>query len=321
MIQAEDPGRTARPSEQFRHAALFYAGERDFVEAVGAFIRDGVAEGEPTLVVVDARKIDALREHIADDTDGVCFADMAEVGTNPGAIISAWDDFVAERGAEGQRVRGVGEPVHPERTPDELVECHRHEALLNLAFADAPGFWLLCPYDVQALDADTVAEARASHPLVVEGGVERHSDRYAGLQQAAAPLEDLLPPAPARADGLAFDADALPQVRQIIARYASNAGLTRRRGEDLLLAVNELATNSVRHGGGSGELRVWADAHAITCEVSDTGTIDAPLAGRRRPSPGDPSGYGLWMVNQLCDLVQVRAHGQGGVVRLHMRLD
>jgi MEDS: MEthanogen/methylotroph, DcmR Sensory domain len=44
-------------------------------------------------------------------------------------------------------LRGIGEPLFATRSADELVECQRHEALLNLAFQDAPGFWLLCPYD------------------------------------------------------------------------------------------------------------------------------------------------------------------------------
>ena len=69
--------------------------------------------------------------------------------------------------ARGRRLRGIGEPIWADRSPDELVECQRHEALLNLAFADAGDFWLLCPYDVDALDPDVIAEAHHSHPAVV----------------------------------------------------------------------------------------------------------------------------------------------------------
>ena len=322
MIQAHRSGHTPRPSEEFRHAALMYHGEREFVEAIGAFIRDGVNAREPTLVVVDSHKIAALESHLGDAASEVCFADMAVVGTNPGAIISAWDDFLAERAGEDGHVRGVGEPIHPGRSPAELIECHRHEALLNLAFADAPGFWLLCPYDVEALDPRVIEDARASHPLVIEGGVERHSDRYDGLQAAAAPLTVPLQPPPTGATAFSFDVDALPLVRQLVSERAGSGGLSHRRTEDLLLAVNECATNSIRHGGGFGVVRVWSDSDALVCEVSDTGTIDAPLAGRLRPTPGHPSGYGLWMVNQLCDLVQVRAWPDGGgVVRMHVRID
>ena len=313
------PGHSSAPLERFRHAALFYAGETDFLHVIGAFVRDGVTADEPTLVVVDAAKIAALKGHIGGLADQVCFADMAEVGANPGRIISAWDDFLAERGGDGKRVRGVGEPIHPGRSDDELAECHRHEALLNLAFADAPGFWLLCPYDTDALSAEVVEHARATHPLVIEGGAEHHSAAYGGLQVIAEPQRDPLPEPPADAEMLPFDADALPRLRNLVSEYAASAGLSRERAEDLLLAINEIATNSVRHAGGSGLAKVWRDDDAIVCEIRDTGAIDAPLAGRLRPTPGDPGGYGLWMANQLCDLVQVRVRPDGGLVRLHVR--
>jgi hypothetical protein len=48
-------------------------------------------------------------------------------------------------------LRGIGEPIFPERDRQVLIECERHEALLNLAFAGSERFWLLCPYDVAAL--------------------------------------------------------------------------------------------------------------------------------------------------------------------------
>lgn len=58
--------------------------------------------------------------------------------------------------------------------------------------------------------------------------------------------------------------------------------------------------------------------HRVVCDVSDRGWIRQPLAGRARPSVDLESGRGLWMVNQLCDLVQLRSSPAGTVVRLHM---
>jgi anti-sigma regulatory factor (Ser/Thr protein kinase) len=297
-----------------------YAGPDEFVVRMTAFLRDGVAAGEPTLVVVGAAKIARLRAELGADADRVLFADMADVGANPARIIPAWREFVAEHGGGGRPLRGIGEPIHPERSATELVECHRHEALLNLAFADTPSFWLVCPYDTDALPAEVVETARRTHPAVVAGGVAQESALFDGAAAIAAPFADPLPAPPAHARAMDVSLDALAAIRRFVAAHAEGV-LSRERADDLLLAVNELATNSVRHGGGRGVLRIWRQPDALVCEVSDAGRIEQPLAGRVRPRLGQVGGYGLWLANQLCDLVQVRAFATGGVVRLHMRLD
>src|SRR5207244_2662029 len=100
------------------------------------------------------------------------------------------------------RFRGIGEPIWAGRSPAELVECHRHESLLNLAFAGSPAWWLLCPYDTATLDAAVLEEARATHPLVYEDGVERPSPAYVGLEVVTAPFREPLPEPPARPQAL-----------------------------------------------------------------------------------------------------------------------
>ena len=91
----------------FRHEALFYAGDDDFVTGTSAFIRDGLASDEPTLVVVSAKKIGMLRENLGRDAHGVLFADMNNVGLNPARIIPAWQSFVDEHRASGRPLRGL----------------------------------------------------------------------------------------------------------------------------------------------------------------------------------------------------------------------
>ena len=148
-------------NESFRHEALLYAGQSGFVSGTLPFIRDGLASEEAMLVVVSQEKIDLLRHGLGSDADAVHFADMAEVGMNPARIIPAWYDFVNEY--RGRRLRGIGEPIWASRSSAELIECQRHESLLNVAFAEAPAWWLLCPYDTESLDPGVIAEARRSH--------------------------------------------------------------------------------------------------------------------------------------------------------------
>jgi anti-sigma regulatory factor (Ser/Thr protein kinase) len=120
---------------------------------------------------------------------------------------------------------------------------------------------------------------------------------------------------------LAFTAGGLRPVRRLVSTEAARAGFTTQPISDLVLAVNEVAANSIVHGGGSGTLRVWRDGGVLVCEVSDRGHRADPLADRRRPAPGQDRGRGLWLANQLCDLVQVRSVASGTTVRLHMHRD
>ena len=113
--------------------------------------------------------------------------------------------------------------------------------------------------------------------------------------------------------------DNLGDIRALVAEHALAAGVSELRASDLVLATHEVATNSVRHGGGEGVLRVWHDHDTVVCEVSDNGRLDKPLAGRARPELESDGGWGLWLANQLCDLVQLRALPSGNVVRLHLR--
>jgi anti-sigma regulatory factor (Ser/Thr protein kinase) len=303
---------------KFAHEALLYDGDDDFVSATAEFIREGVDAGEPVLVVVGAEKIARLREELNGHGHTVLFADMAAVGANPARIIPAWQQFVEQHLRDDRPVRGIGEPIWAERTADELVECQRHESLLNLAFADAPAWRLLCPYDRSKLSDAVITEALRSHPIVVRNGERSASASYRGLAGTARPFGLPLPDPPANTDVFEFDGAHLAGGRQLVSRRAADAGLSAARANDLVLAVNEILTNSVRHGGGSGVLRIWQDDGRLVCEVEDRGQIDDPLVDRRRPDPDQPGGRGLWMANQLCDLVQLRAAGAGNIVRLHM---
>jgi anti-sigma regulatory factor (Ser/Thr protein kinase) len=303
--------------DRFRHEAFFYAGEQEFITGASAFLHDAVRAAEPVLVVVSSRKIDLLRKRLKADAGQVFFADMADVGTNPARIIPAWSDFVSEYG--DRPLRGIGEPIWAERSPAELVECQRHESLLNIAFAGSSSFTLMCPYDTTALDGDVIDEARRSHPFIRRDGGPCTSEDYLGVETLSRPFSPPLPDPPAFAVELAFQVGSLGGLRSLVVREALQAGLGEARADDAAVAVNEVASNSLRHAGGWGVLRIWQTTDTLVLEVSDNGHIDEPLVGRTRPRIDTPGGRGLWMVNQLCELVQLRTLSTGTTVRMHMR--
>lgn len=305
-LHGAEPALTA-----FRHEAFLYAGAAAFLDGTVPFIEAGLDAGEPVLVVVGREKIGWLRDELGRDAASVRFADMAEVGRNPARMIPAWRDFLAAHGAGGP-ARGIGEPVDADRTPDELLECQRHEALLNVAFAAGTPWRLMCPYDTTSLDPAVIGAARHSHRFVAGG----HSPDYRG-DGWTGPSGDQLPDPPADALPLAFGQGPLEGVRRFVVDSVGDT-LGAAQLSDFLVAVTEIAGNSLMHGGGAGTMRVWNSATGVTCEIRDRGWIRQPLAGRARPTFDQESGRGLWMVNQLCDLVQLRSSPAGTVVRLHM---
>ncbi|MDG4823025.1 ATP-binding protein [Asanoa sp. WMMD1127] len=107
-------------------------------------------------------------------------------------------------------------------------------------------------------------------------------------------------------------------LRHALSACAESAGLREQRLDDFVLAVNELITNAVRHGGGAGQLRLWHAGAALVCEVSDGGGgIGAQrLDNHQRPSPSTAGGWGLWLAEQLSDTMEVTTGPTGTTVRI-----
>jgi anti-sigma regulatory factor (Ser/Thr protein kinase) len=112
----------------------------------------------------------------------------------------------------------------------------------------------------------------------------------------------------------------LAAIRAVVHRYAIQAGLTEARAIDLTLAVSEVAANTVKHAKSPGSLNIWYDKKEIVCQVHDEGVISDPLAGQREPSLYAQGGHGLWIVNKVCDQVEIHSDETGTTIQLHMYL-
>jgi anti-sigma regulatory factor (Ser/Thr protein kinase) len=310
-------GSSTLETSGFRHEAWLYDGDEEFLDRAASFVDDGLCAGEPVYVVVAGRKVEQLRAVIGVDTPGVAYADMGVVGHNPARIIPAWRRFLTEQNS-GRAVRGIGEPINSSRTGDELVECHVHEALLNRAFDDvARDFWLLCPYDSSALAPTVVDTARETHPYVTNGDGRHRRGRFDEHASIDAVLELPLTPVPPDAIVRRFSSDDLCDLRSVTTAFGESAGLSPAQLDDFVLGIHEVAVNSVRHGPGRGVLSLWSGSDRVLAEVHDPGRIRNPLVGRVEPDRVASCGRGLWMANQLFDLVQIRSTASGAVVRLH----
>lgn len=307
----------AGASDGFRHSVLFYTDIDQYQASVARFTQAALAGGEVVLVTVPGPRAAPLREALGDDWQRVMFRDIRDYGGNPGRLIPAIHGLLNEH--PGRRVSFVGEPAWPERRGPEFVELARHEALSNLAFAGAP-LTAMCPYDASTLPAEMLTAARQTHPLTAGPDGTAASPAYLGPVAMPAHCREPLPDPPASARTVRYEADLRP-VRTLAGRLADAAGLSADRAGDLVVAVGELAANTLVHTPGPGRAWVWQADGEVVCEVRDQGWIADPLADRPDPRRDPLRGHGLWVVHQVCDLVEVRTGPGGTTVRVHMYLD
>jgi serine/threonine-protein kinase RsbW len=115
-----------------------------------------------------------------------------------------------------------------------------------------------------------------------------------------------------------FTASDLSSVRRLVEDEAAAAGLPPERIADVVFAVNEVATNAIRHGGEPASIRVWHYPGRLLCEVKDSGkAIPESLSAGLKPKIGAGGGFGLWAARQLCEAIEFRADSSGTVVRVH----
>ncbi|PPS77008.1 MULTISPECIES: sensor histidine kinase [Streptomyces] len=305
------------------HQGLIYDTDEQFLAATVPFCLDGLARDDAVLAVTTPANIDLLRQQLGDASGEVEFIAAEKWYDAPGRTLAAYHRYVDQRTGDTGRhrqVRVIGEPVWHGRDALETTEWTRYESVINMAFADCPA-WIVCPYDARVLPPPVVADARRTHPQLVTGPTAESSVHYAAPARDGVWHRELArPPQDGRESVMRFGAD-LTAVRTFVAAKAVSLGMSATDADRLTFAVNEVATNAVQHGGGTGQVTLWRDGRRIVCDVTDSGRTTAGwYLGYLPPSPAQLRGHGLWAVRQLCDLMEVQAQRTGTTVRLHLTL-
>ena len=313
---ADEPGPDA--AGRFVHDLLLYATEREYLDATVPFLSDSLAAGTPTLVAAPPRNAAWITRALGPRAEKVHVIDMTIDGRNPGRIIPAvLRSFVDEHA--GRPFAIVSEAVWPGRSNAEYPVCVQHEAMVNVMFEGHAGT-VLCPAD-RALEPETLRDLCRTHPMVIVNGERGPS---IGFTDPDTVVREFNLPLPAPGPGtpvLDFAGiDDLPRLREFVGRHAGAAGLVHDRSIDLQMAANEIATNTIRHAGGPGAARVWAEDGHVICEITDAGHIADPLAGRLAPPVTSEAGRGLLVINYLCDLVRLYSVPGRTAIRMFMRL-
>jgi hypothetical protein len=303
-----------RRDDGFAHPALFYRGTAEYLEGTVAFVRAGLAAGEPVALAVPGPNLRLILTELGTDADRVRLLDMTRAGRNPGRMIPNVLRTFADSYPRG-RVRIIGEHQWTGRTPKEYPACAQHEALISIALAGRP-VTMLCPYDAERVGPRTLADAESHHPWVIDASGERLSTGFAPERVDPDGHRLCEPPT---GTGFPFDATNQALAGQFACDHATRLGLGGDHSE-LKLIVGELVARSLVHGAGTGTLRIWAQRGYLVCEVRHSGHINDPLADRPLADPRRPDGRGLLLVNHLSDLVEQHACPHGTTTRVYLKL-
>ncbi|GAA0941272.1 ATP-binding protein [Nonomuraea longicatena] len=117
-------------------------------------------------------------------------------------------------------------------------------------------------------------------------------------------------------DEVTFTLLDLPGLRDLTADRARRAGLRGEAVANLVIAVNEVATNAVLHGSDAALLRAWPDGGGLVVQIRDEGRWAGAVFGAERPPAEATSGMGLWVARLLADTVEFDTGAEGSTVTL-----
>lgn len=303
------------------HTGLAYQTVEEFLASAVPYVKRGVTAGEAVIAATTQANINALRGALGPDAETVEFVRSNEWYESPVRSFSKYQRYWREKERSGAHaLRILGEPIDERSGNDDLERWTAFENATNALLGNMP-VRMMCPYDLRNPLVNRSC-VEVSHPHLAQGAGFVRSANYVEARayassRYATPLT--IPTSGVR--GRAFDKEALVEVRALLHRVGDEMGFDAAGIIDLIIAVGEATANAVEHGGGSGILRTWRSNGEVICDVvSSGGHIADPMRGYSLPPVGGDRGRGMWVMRQLCDWVDVRAQGDGSVVRLHMRV-
>lgn len=309
---------TSPPSAtRLRHSVAFHDTEAELMGQLVPVVAAAVDAGEPLAFALRPTTEKALRAAVECPSDALGLARPDGPDGPSGQTLAArWARELRELTASGRRHVSVVTEHWGAFDGADGGFWTELDAAANIALSNLP-VSMTCFFPAYPLHGSVLDGALRNHRSVLRKGLLCDNDAYLApldvLHATPAPAPLVLGPPDERRT---FGAWALNEVRDTVEAAMLAAGFGRDRAEDVVLAVNEIATNAVEHGPGDAELCVWTAADGFVVEVHNQGVLHNPLPGLTAPHPAEPRGRGVWIARQLCDSLHVWSDGDGTHVRL-----
>jgi anti-sigma regulatory factor (Ser/Thr protein kinase) len=298
----------------FQHELVLYSSTEEMLEFVVPFAQEGIAAGEPTMLLVRPGVAAAVRSSVEPSSGRLVFLPVLGQPGRGASDLRAADALLAGRAAPASRVRLLNqEPTVP---ATHWHEWRRLEAAVDLALSRYHA-WVVCVYDRRTLSGAMVDDLHATHRIVGHAGEHRHNaghqdpvefigkhmDAPPDAVEASPPAAELIDPSP-------------PTARAAVAAFAIHSKLPAQEVENAVLATHEAVANARRHGRPPVIVRMWVQPGRFTVTVTDTGTGPTnPFLGLLPPDHPNGAGLGMWISHQLVDVTH-RRHRDGYTVRM-----
>jgi anti-sigma regulatory factor (Ser/Thr protein kinase) len=298
-------------ADGFRHNALVYGSQDEYLARAVPFLKEGIEAGEGAVVAHTKPGLAMMREALGADADQVRFVDVGSAYTRPARTLAAYHEVWARQLQQTPTLRAVAD-VQFGSDPAEWDLWTGYEAVFNRSFAHLPA-WVICSYNANGTPDAIIEGVWQTHPEVVTDEGWNASDRFEDPDELLRRVTpDPLPLPELRSIPFGRDVEEL---RERLAHELVADGVAEARVLDMLLAATEVATNALQHGGGVEEVRVGRADGRFVCEIVDHGDgFDDPAAGYLAPREG--IGTGLWVARQLTWLIEFFRSPSGFTTRI-----
>ena len=305
------------PTGEFVHAAVLYASDEQLRDLLLPYLDEGLRRRENILAVIseDARRV--LHDALGDGADLVQWGSAGVSYDRLGQMFEGFASYLDQQYRGGVRTRVIGE-FDADSNPDRVSQFLRYEAMANEVYAPY-GYPVVCLWDQRRYPPDVLAQVRAVHSQLLDTSGLIPNPEY------CLPIDYLTrdqrspPAAPADLD-LAVHLDSsddLGRLRRRLRSWGASCGMGDEDTDDIVIAVDEIATNALEHGQPPGCVRGWTTPDALFVQVDDRGRGCIPATtGYQRPSTGARRGRGIWIARHLADVLTTHTSPTGTTVAM-----